>query len=347
MQNRTTIKDVAALAQVSKSAVSTVLSPRSHNIRVAEKTRQRILDAAKKLSYQPNILAKSLTRSKSFLLGYYFGAYTWHIASKCIKEIEKVCHQNNYSLIVYPSSSLQEEQEHLQLGINRHLDGIIATPYISSEGDSNVETYSLIAKRIPVIQLVSHISDLFPLVSRDYMNIGYDAVKNLIRQGHRKIGLLVHSNYLNPVTGQSSYSIYQGYLRAMKEAKLEAAIFPGQSLDCNSTPEFMGDLSGKNELPSAFVADSNTLAYRAMAIFRENNMRVPEDISVISCADDIIFPDYVFPELTHYPVSFETIGKVATAKCLNLPGTDPANKLYFKQHLQEGLSVAPLKTEKT
>lgn len=57
------IKDVANLANVSITTVSMVLNNTDNKI--SEKTRQNVIDAAKKLNYSPNRIARSLVTKKS------------------------------------------------------------------------------------------------------------------------------------------------------------------------------------------------------------------------------------------------------------------------------------------
>ena len=63
----TTIYDVAKLAKVSAKTVSRVLNE-SHL--VAETTRQRVLEAIEKLDYHPNVIAASLKRNRSNMIGF-------------------------------------------------------------------------------------------------------------------------------------------------------------------------------------------------------------------------------------------------------------------------------------
>ena len=60
------LEDVAALASVSTATVSRVLSRSTHP--VAENTRQRVLDAARSIDFEPNLLASALARTRRALI---------------------------------------------------------------------------------------------------------------------------------------------------------------------------------------------------------------------------------------------------------------------------------------
>ena len=66
---KTTITDVAKLADVSMKTVSRVLNNEPN---VAKKTREKVLRAAKELRYSPNLAAKGLASSKSYLIALLY-----------------------------------------------------------------------------------------------------------------------------------------------------------------------------------------------------------------------------------------------------------------------------------
>ena len=74
MPKNVTIKDIAAEAGVSIALVSFVMNNRieadgKQKYRVNENTRQRILEVARRLNYQPNSAARTLRRGRSLVIG--------------------------------------------------------------------------------------------------------------------------------------------------------------------------------------------------------------------------------------------------------------------------------------
>jgi DNA-binding LacI/PurR family transcriptional regulator len=67
---RTTSRDVAKLAHVSRTTVSFILNS-VPGVSISEATRKRVLSAAKKLNYSPNIAGKKLVSGKSYTIGLY------------------------------------------------------------------------------------------------------------------------------------------------------------------------------------------------------------------------------------------------------------------------------------
>ncbi len=81
MTKKITRREVAAEAGVSETTVSVVISGNA-NIKIAEETQKRVLDAAKKSGYVPHYAARSMASGKSSVLGVIspWGAETWFFA---------------------------------------------------------------------------------------------------------------------------------------------------------------------------------------------------------------------------------------------------------------------------
>lgn len=91
---RTTSFDVAALAGVSQSAVSRAFTPGSS---IKESTRQKILEAARKLNYVPNSIASSLTTNRSnmvaLILGNLHNPFYVHVLEAFSFDLQKMGRQ--------------------------------------------------------------------------------------------------------------------------------------------------------------------------------------------------------------------------------------------------------------
>ncbi len=66
---RATLADVARLAGVSGTTVSYILNGRAEEMRISERTRQRVLDAVAELGYRPNRSARSLRTKTTKTIG--------------------------------------------------------------------------------------------------------------------------------------------------------------------------------------------------------------------------------------------------------------------------------------
>src|SRR5882757_3424529 len=94
-----TMAEVAEKAGVSRSAVSAAFSGRASTAVLRAETRIRILDVAKQLDYQPNILSRSFIKQQSFLISLLGREAFFLFAMQTIKGIEDVLEPTDYSLL--------------------------------------------------------------------------------------------------------------------------------------------------------------------------------------------------------------------------------------------------------
>ena len=121
---RTTSFDVAALAGVSQSAVSRTFTPGSS---IAEETRQKVLEAAKKLNYVPNSIASSLTTKRSNIvalilgnLGNPFYVHVMHAFSRKLQE-------NGRQVLIFTVDAGSESDDAILQVLKYQVDGVILT----------------------------------------------------------------------------------------------------------------------------------------------------------------------------------------------------------------------------
>src|SRR5438128_12275157 len=86
-RNAPTLEDVARLAGTNKASVSVVVNGSRSGGGVSEATRRRILAAAQKLQYRPNVVARSLRRRSTNVIGFYSGQGYMNARNAYIAEI--------------------------------------------------------------------------------------------------------------------------------------------------------------------------------------------------------------------------------------------------------------------
>ena len=88
MDRKVTLSEVAKLAGVSLGAASKVLNGGTSKIGVGAEARKRILDAARKLNYQPNMAASILAGGSSKLIGVLIDSRAPEFMYGVLAEIE-------------------------------------------------------------------------------------------------------------------------------------------------------------------------------------------------------------------------------------------------------------------
>lgn len=295
MGSRVTLKDVAARANVSYQTVSKVLNGKAQ---VAPETEARIWAAVKELGYRPNVLARSLRKQSSQLIGY-----SWHplppdqanpILDKFLSSVVKAAEAAGYHLLLFPTALGEDPADtygHL-ISTNR-VDGFI----LGSTNYEDPRIRLLIDLDFPFVAFGRSDRDLsFPYVDVDGRAGMREATQHLLEQGHRRIGLLAW-----PDSSRSGAARKNGYLQAMSEAGIEvdpAWIKVGEGLfevGYRLTAELL-DLP-EDRRPTAVAAVTDQLAIGAIRAAQDRGLAVGPEFGVTGF-DDTPGIQHLTPPLT-------------------------------------------------
>lgn len=342
MKRNITIKDVARRAGVSTTVVSVALSNKTSNVRMSPETREQIRRIAEECNYHPDLTARGFHSRKSYLLGLFFSIQSWYVLTRLLQSIRKVCYDYDYDLIIYPADSLEEEKHNLRIAQNRNLDGILTSPFVSDEGDNLADYRDFAANGVPITQFFYKLSDEFPYVGRNYYEIGFSAVRQFVKHGHRRIGLFVFENYQDEKQGFSSFHLARGCRDAAEKFSVELFFYPAffseETLRSAGTECAKAVLAAPKR-PTAVVTSTDFLAYNAINHFRAHGLRIPEDISVVACADIMDSSRMPLPELSCFKISAEKVGSEAAKKCLGLPDAFKGKELLIDEKIADMVTI--------
>ncbi len=300
-----TLAGLAAKTGYSITTISRVLSGKSDKYRISEDTQSKIIEAARKNNYFPNIVAQNLRTNKTNTIGLLVpelaNPYFADIASTIVSEARR----HNYTTIVIDSAeNTASEKNGISSLMSRQVEGIIAVP--CGEDPSLLEEIN--RKYLPVILIDRYFkgSSLPYVTTNNYLG-SLEAVNHLIMNGHSKIACV------QGVTGSlPNKRRVAGYLAALDKAGIkDSAIVVGNEFSVQNGYLETKLLLNRVDRPSAIFALSNTIMLGVMKAIREANMRIPEDISVIGF-DNNLYMDYMTPALTRIGQPTEEMGKMAT-----------------------------------
>ncbi|RAW12749.1 LacI family transcriptional regulator [Paenibacillus taichungensis] len=283
-----TIKDVAKLAGVASSTVSYVLNGKKH---VSEHTRQKVLAAASELNYIKHGAASELKRKNTQTIGVIVHDMSVPYFSDLVSGIESSAISQGYDLIV--CSSLGGERSTAARFIReRRLDGVIVIA-------ENIEDELLLHAAetgfpIVVMDRELHNKHIVNVLMDDEQG-GYMATRFLLDKGHRAIAYIS-----GPLGSDCNQMRYQGYLRAMHEAGVEENEnwrLGGQFLKTGGYNA--AKLLMEGELPTAVFFANDEMAIGGLEAFKEHEVSIPEDLSIIGF-DNIHVSEYLNPPLTTF-----------------------------------------------
>jgi LacI family transcriptional regulator len=281
MYHMVTIYDIAKKANVSPMTVSRVIN-KSQNIR--ESTRKKVEDAIKELDYIPNSSARSLTSKKSKILSLVITDITNPFFTKVARGAEDKAMQMGYQLLLCNSDeNLKKESNYINMLISTGADGVLITP-TGDESKKNLRTLN--KYNIPFILLDRKIEGIeCDEVNGDSREGTRKLLEHLINMGHTKIALI--NGPLNISTARERQKTYIDTLKAYKLSVDDNFILQSHYKQEDGDENILKILSlSPEERPTAIFAANNFIAINTIKELRRQNIRVPEEISVV-CFDDL------------------------------------------------------------
>lgn len=278
--HRSTIKDIALAAGVSPRAVSAALNDTG---RVSPATRERVRSLARQLNYRPNVMARALVRSRTYMVGAVFPYANVSFFNEIISGIEARCTERNYDVLLGNASLLhaEEEQRAIQRMLDRRIDGIVCAPDVTE-----VELFrNLAASGPPVLQVMTRLPGVdLPYIGVDNELGGSLACRHLLDLGHRNIAFLASTRPNYAEIDQRR----RGYHAALTEARIEPQPERNE-IACDLTIDggrvATQRLLRHNSAITAIFAPTDYAAIGAVQGCLALGLRVPEEISVIGYDD--------------------------------------------------------------
>ena len=319
-----TLRDVATAAGVHPATASRALNPGTRLL-VSEETARRVSEAASRLGYRPNPVARSLRTRRSHTIGVLIPDLNNPLFPPMIRGIEDRLAEHGYvALIGNTDADLAKEGLVFDQMRARHVDGFVlataitGSPILAEAAGADV----------PVV-LMNRTSQDFPFssVSVDNEQGVRAAVAHLVSLGHTRIG-----HVAGPQDASTGAARLRGFLAAMAAHKLPVA--DGQVVYASAYSVEEGERCGGELLRArgdltAVLAGNDMLAIGCYGAFDELGLRCPEDISVIGF-NDMPFIDRLRPPLSsvrfpHYQLGTEA----ATLLIERIEAADSPVKILF------------------
>ncbi|WP_026973032.1 substrate-binding domain-containing protein [Aliagarivorans marinus] len=285
-----TIKDVAALAQVSTSTVSHVINQTRV---VSDEATARVHQAIAELNYIPNTMARSLKGGGSQVLGMLVTDSTNPFYANLIQQVDRIAYQKGYNLILCNThGEPNRAREYLDMLLQRRIDGLLVM-----SAEARLDGMELLQSRsnMPVVVMDWGPSNEFvDKIQDDSQFGGYLATRHLIENGHTDICCV-----MGPLQKSNSRQRLEGYQRAMQEAGLSVA--EGHVVETSFSSEggwqAMNQLIAQDRVPGAIFAGNDLIALGVIRAANEAGIRVPEQLSIVGY-DDIPQAEFFSPSLS-------------------------------------------------
>jgi LacI family transcriptional regulator len=306
VSKRPTIREVADLAGVSIKTVSRVFNQAPH---VQPGTRDRVMAAAEKLSYRPNLSARQLASRRTFLIGMLYDAPNPENENDYVTVLQagalEACRDFGYHLLIMPCRADSPDLASEVLGLSRQVDGFIVLQPLS-DLDSLIEL--LLENGCPCVRVSQRPLDGFPWVSVADENAADEMTEHLLQLGHRRIGFIMG----HPEHGQS-HDRLAGYRRALQRyaIDIDGDLVQQGRFDFESGYACTKRLLSLPSPPTAVFASNDPMAMGVLSAAHEMGFDVPGELSVAGF-DDSPMARHAWPTLTTVRQPIAEVARLAT-----------------------------------
>lgn len=314
---RVRLVDVAREAGVHAATASRALNPAARN-EVSKQTVRRVEQAARRLGYVPNVLARGLRTSRSYVAALVIPDITNPLFPPIVRGAEQVLSRAGFTLVLTDTNNDAALERDQVASMRAHgVDGfIIATarwhdPLLDELAESGLPT-------VQVNRRTSRPS--LPYIGADDRHGVELCVAHLVELGHRDI---VH------LAGPPDTSTGRDRTSAFRQAIRSHGLRSASVIECKSFTEAAGHeaaakLFARQRPVSAIVAANDLLALGALDAADQAGRTCPDDISITGF-NDVAFVGRMSPPMTTVSIPLMEMGAMAARTLLDWVA-DPAQR---------------------
>lgn len=314
MPRRVTLRDVAREVGVTESTASMVLNGARTGTRVSPATRERLQAAAGRMGYRPNELARSLSHSRTRMLGFFSHFETISsrnlFLSELVGGVQDAASEAGYDLVLYTAPYGRPADDVIAHLADRRVDGLLFL------APSSPELLPSIARAgLPVVGLVDLVPGV-PCITVDDDRGGRLVARHLHAQGHRSA--IYRGWHQEPASGAVRRRGFQA-----EAAVLGITVHEGRALDSTFQGALLPhEIALVENGVRAFVCWGDPTASATCDALAARGLRIPEDVAVTGFNG---LPTETSPrwDLTTIRADWRGVGALGVEKLLTLLSDTP------------------------
>lgn len=301
--------DVARVARLSPITVSRALREPE---KVSPEARERVATAIEQTGYVPDLVARSLTRGRTGLVGVIVPTITQSIYAASVAGLTAVLRENRFETLIGDSGyGLEGEESLVAAFLARRADGIV----LSNVAHSDAVRRMLLRARVPVVETGNLTADPIDMVVGFSNHAAARAMMtHLVSRGHRVIGFIGAATAGNPQAADRR----RAYDECVDEHGLTRA--PTLAVECPS--EFPAGAAALLRIAkqhpdvTAIFAASEVRAIGALLECQRRGWKVPQRVAIAGF-NDAGMGGFLVPALTTVRVPRDEIGRRAASMIID------------------------------
>lgn len=289
-----TIVDIAKHLGVAHSTVSRVLNNRGNNY-ISEGTRQRVMQAAEELGYQPNRLAKALVTGRSNMVALWMDAPYRPFYSEYGCHFQSAAEADQYKIVTnkYSATDRPISLKDLQLWPE---DGLILV-----QDERIVDIPAKAEKMHPIVSVGGYDVEDVDCVYVDLRSAQEQVMAHLLSQGCKRIACIFSQGYDVDVSARAG-----AYKDLMLRNGLKPEFIFTHGYAYKDARQAFPSHIKEHGCPEAIFCFNDEMALVAHAVLYDLGYRVPDDVLLVGC-DGIEAGEYMRPRLTTIPTPLAEI----------------------------------------
>lgn len=326
--SNTTLKKIAKVLDISISTVSRALK---NHPDISVSTKQKVMELAQTLEYEPNAMAVNLRSKNTKVFGVMIPSITNNFYDSFIAAVEEEARKSGYSLMILQSGDNPDaEIENLKIYRQNRVSGLFAC--ISQETINMTPFYKMKEVEIPIVFFDKvPDDDTFDKICLADKDAAVLAAETLLEKGKKNILAIFGNNQLS-IT-KRRLAAFCGCIKEDKQVKLIIE----HANNSQQAEEKTEHHFQPKQKPDAVFCMSDEILTGVMKSMQKMNMKLPVDTGIIALSDGS-FPKLYYPEITYIETSGYKLGKLAFERMMDyiMGNTEPKELFITSRYVAGG-----------
>jgi LacI family transcriptional regulator len=301
--------DIREIARRAKVSIATVSRAINRVPTVDPQLAKKVWAVIDELGYYPNTQARALVLGRTRIFGLVVSEITNPFFPEIVQTFENLAVENNYEILLTSTADDPKRMESaVRRMIERRVDGVAILTFGMEESLMEYLRY----RKVPLVFV-----DVGPDIAGvaniriNYLNGIRQAVQHLAALRHTRIAFITGPRHL-----KSALARRDAFGTAMREIRLSPDLIITGDHRMEGGMKALHELHALSQPPTGVLCSNDMTAIGVMREAYEQNMRIPESLSVVGF-DDIRLSEFTIPPLTTVQMSQHELAKIAFRALLN------------------------------
>jgi len=294
------VREIARKARVSTATVSRAIN---HLPTVDQQLAKRVWKVVDELGYFPNTQARALVSGRSRLFGLIVSEITNPFFPEIVQTFENLAVENNYEILL---TSTVHDPKRMESSVRRMIERRVEGVAILTFGMEDALLDHLRFRKVPLVFVdVGPDAPGIVNVRINYLNGIRQAVQRLAALRHTRIAFIA-----GPSNLKSAMARKMAFKTSMTEIGLSSDLIVEGNHRMDGGMRALVEFEKSGNRPTAVLCSNDMTAIGVMREAYDQNIKIPNDLSVIGF-DDIRLAEFTIPPLTTVQMSQRELAKIA------------------------------------